>query len=77
MYISLFGTSGYISHQLDEKLHHKESILHNTDLHKEERGFLPYGGQGPAASCIFYDGERFNGSTLPQRDIYTYLVNSI
>uniref|UniRef100_UPI0036DF968A aldehyde dehydrogenase family protein n=1 Tax=Photorhabdus sp. RM322S TaxID=3342825 RepID=UPI0036DF968A len=77
MYISLFGTSDYISHQLDEKLHHKESILHNTDLHKEERGFLPYGGQGPAASCIFYDGERFNGSTLPQRDIYTYLVNSI
>ncbi|MDX7999732.1 aldehyde dehydrogenase family protein [Xenorhabdus sp. Reich] len=74
MYISLFGTSDYISKQLNKKLHRPESILTNTDLHMEEHGYLPYGGQGPAASCLWYDGDRINGSTLPQRDIYQYLV---
>ncbi|PHM50485.1 aldehyde dehydrogenase family protein [Xenorhabdus miraniensis] len=74
MYISLFGTSNYISNELNKKLHLPESILNNTDLHLEERGYLPYGGQGPAASCLWYDGNRINGSTLPQRDIYQYLV---
>ncbi|PHM36954.1 aldehyde dehydrogenase family protein [Xenorhabdus innexi] len=74
MYISLFGTSDYISYQLNKKLHLPDSILHDTDLHLEEHGYLPYGGQGPAASCLWYDGVRINGSTLPQRDIYQYLV---
>ncbi|MEX0447121.1 aldehyde dehydrogenase family protein [Xenorhabdus sp. SGI246] len=74
MYISLFGTSDYINQQLNKKLHLPDSILHNTDLHLEEHGYLPYGGQGPAASCLWYDGNRINGSTLPQRDIYQYLV---
>ncbi|WP_052189345.1 MULTISPECIES: aldehyde dehydrogenase family protein [Xenorhabdus] len=74
MYISLFGTSDYINYELSKKLHLPDSILHNTDLHLEEHGYLPYGGQGPAASCLWYDGNRINGSTLPQRDIYQYLV---
>ncbi|CDL82756.1 Similarities with lysine-tRNA ligase LysS (fragment) [Xenorhabdus cabanillasii JM26] len=74
MYISLFGTSDYINHELNKKLHLPDSILHNTDLHLEEHGYLPYGGQGPAASCLWYDGNRINGNTLPQRDIYQYLV---
>ncbi|PHM58902.1 aldehyde dehydrogenase family protein [Xenorhabdus sp. KK7.4] len=74
MYISLFGTSDYISHQLNKRLHLPDSILLNTDLHLEEHGYLPYGGQGPAASCLWHDGNRINGSTLPQRDIYQYLV---
>ncbi|MBI6548088.1 aldehyde dehydrogenase family protein [Xenorhabdus lircayensis] len=74
MYISLFGTSDYINNKLNKKLHLPESILHNTDLHWEEHGYLPYGGQGPSASCLWYNGDRINGSTLPQRDIYQYLV---
>lgn len=60
--------------ELNHYLHLPESILLNTDLHAEEHGYLPYGGQGPAASCIWINGERFTGSTLPQRDIYNYLV---
>ncbi|AOM42913.1 hypothetical protein A9255_15140 [Xenorhabdus hominickii] len=74
MYISLFGTSDYISNKLNKTLHLPESILNNTDLHMEEHGYFPYGGQGPAASCLWYDGNRINGNTLPQRDIYQYLV---
>ncbi|MBS9430361.1 aldehyde dehydrogenase family protein [Photorhabdus akhurstii] len=74
MYISLFGTSDYIHHQLSERLHLPDSILSNTDLHLEEHGYLPYGGQGPAASCLWYEGNRISGSTLPQRDIYHYLI---
>ncbi len=74
MYISLFGTSHYISHELNKKLHLPESILNNTDLHMEEHGYLPYGGQGTAASCLWHNGNKINGSTLPQRDIYQYLV---
>ncbi|CAQ82852.1 MULTISPECIES: aldehyde dehydrogenase family protein [Photorhabdus] len=74
MYISLFGTSEYIHNQLSEHFHLPDSILSNTDLHREEHGYLPYGGQGPAASCLWYEGNRISGSTLPQRDIYHYLV---
>lgn len=74
MYISLFGDSDYIKTGLNNDLHLPESILLNTDLHVEERGYLPYGGQGPAASCIWVNGERLAGSTLPQRDIFKHLV---
>lgn len=74
MYVSLFGSSKFISDALPEELHRKESILNNTDLHREERGFLPYGGSGAAASCVWINGERITGSTLPQRDIFNYLV---
>lgn len=74
MYISLFGTSNFINDALPEELHNKESILSNTDLHQSERGFLPYGGSGPAASCVWINGERISGSTLPQRDIFNHLV---
>ncbi|MCL2891365.1 aldehyde dehydrogenase family protein [Brenneria tiliae] len=74
MYISLFGSSRYIEKNISKKLHMPESILHNTDLHLEEKGYLPYGGKGPAASCLWINGERINGSTLPQRDIFNHLV---
>ncbi|RLM20173.1 hypothetical protein BIY29_15575 [Brenneria alni] len=74
MYISLFGSSRFIDNRLSYTLHHPESILRNTDLHIEERGFMPYGGQGSSASCIWINGQRISGSTLPQRDIYNYLV---
>ncbi|WP_308427222.1 aldehyde dehydrogenase family protein [Litchfieldella qijiaojingensis] len=73
MYISLFGTSDAVD-GLDESMHKRKSILRNTDLHLEERGFLPYGGEGPAASCLYVDGKQIKGSTLPQRDIYEQLV---
>ncbi|MEU7916942.1 hypothetical protein [Microbispora bryophytorum] len=42
-----------------------------------EKGYLPYGGMGPAASCIYVNGERVEGATLPQRDIYRHLVEPL
>ncbi|ELP8106917.1 TPA: aldehyde dehydrogenase family protein [Vibrio vulnificus] len=77
MYISLFGTSQYIKQTMSSDLHKPESILMNTDLHLEERGYLPYGGQGGAASCLWINGERIYGSTLPQRDIFNHLIKPV
>lgn len=74
MYISLFGTSHYIKNKLNKNIHLSESILINTDLHLVERGTTPYGGQGVAASCIYFNGQVIKGNTLPQRDIYNHLV---
>ncbi|MGM1062616.1 aldehyde dehydrogenase family protein [Saccharothrix sp. Mg75] len=74
MYISVFGDSPYVKSLLDTPLHDADSILWDTDLHLTERGHLPYGGRGPAASCLYVDGVRLPGATLPQRDIYLHLV---
>lgn len=62
---------------MSSDLHKPESILMNTDLHLEERGYLPYGGQGGAASCLWINGERIYGSTLPQRDIFNHLIKPV
>lgn len=74
MYISLFGDSVYVRRLIDEGRHPVETVLHGVDLHQTEKGYLPYGGMGPAASCLFVNGERKLGATLPQRDIYRHLV---
>ncbi|MCE7003524.1 aldehyde dehydrogenase family protein [Kibdelosporangium philippinense] len=74
MYISLFGDSPYIKSLVDTPLHEPDSVLRDTDLHLTEKGYLPYGGQGPAASCLYTNGERVLGATLPQRDIHRHLV---
>ena len=72
MYVTLFGESSYVDVLIDKGIHNKESILHNVDLHNSERGFLPYGGEGNYASCIYYKGNEIPGPTLPQREIYIY-----
>lgn len=74
MYVTVFGKSTYISDLVSKGLHTSQNILVNTDLHIEERGFLPYGGNGPDASCIIVDGYKQPGATLPQRDISNYLL---
>ncbi|MEU9832641.1 aldehyde dehydrogenase family protein [Streptosporangium sp. NPDC048047] len=74
MYVSLFGASPYTESLVDTRWHTAESILRGTDLHLTEKGYLPYGGMGPAASCVYVNGERVEGATLPQRDIYRHLV---
>lgn len=74
MYVTVFGSSNYIESLVDKRIHTKENILYNTDLHLEEKGYLPYGGLGPLASCVYFDGVRTPGATLPQRDIYNYLI---
>lgn len=74
MYISLFGTSAYVEEMVAQGVHPQETILRETDLHHTEKGYFPYGGLGPAASCLYVNGERRDGATLPQRDMYLHLV---
>lgn len=74
MYITLFGNSAYISQLVSEGQHPADTVLYGADLHQVEKGYLPYGGPGPAASCLYVNGERKPGATLPQRDIYLHLV---
>ncbi|WKZ31541.1 MAG: aldehyde dehydrogenase family protein [Candidatus Dojkabacteria bacterium] len=75
MYVTVFGESKYVNELANKEIHNKENILHNTDLHVVERGFLPYGGLGPNASCVYFNDQKIPGATLPQRDIYNYLIN--
>lgn len=82
MYVSIFGTSKYVETLVtkvygDGKiLHTKETIIRNTDLHAPgiERGINPYGGYGRGASCVSIYGFVFAKPTLPQRDLFEYLV---
>lgn len=76
MFVTLFGRSSYVKGLVSKNLRTSENILRNTDLHKVERGFLPYGGLCARASCVYTpEGEMIVGATLPQRDIYLYHVN--
>ncbi|ROP35780.1 aldehyde dehydrogenase family protein [Saccharothrix texasensis] len=74
MYVSVFGHSPYVESLIGSPSHDADSILWDTDLHLAEKGYLPYGGRGPAASCLYVDGVRVPGATLPQRDIALHLV---
>ncbi len=81
MYISVYGTSPYVSSLADKEiggkvLHNKDSILYNTHLHVHgiERGTKPYGGNGYGASNFSINGKITAKATLPQRDIYEQVV---
>lgn len=74
MYVSLFGSSGYIDELVASGKHAAETVLNNTDLHVVEKGYNPYGGYGVAASCLYVNGVRIAKPTLPQRDIHEHLV---
>lgn len=74
MYVSVFGHSNYVEGMIDSGKHAVETVLRNTDLHRVEKGYYPYGGYGAAASCLYVNGERIAKPTLPQRDIHEYLV---
>jgi lysyl-tRNA synthetase class 1 len=81
MFITLYGNSKYISNFLEMEfngkiLHDKNSIAHNIHPHTKgfERGTQTYGGYGIGASSISYKGELVSKPTLPQRDIYEYLI---
>ena len=76
MYVSVFGNSPYISSLIEKGLHDENNILRNTDLHVEEKGYMPYGGYGPGASCLYVNGVMVKGATLPQRDIYEQIIKA-
>ena len=84
MYISLYGTSEYISKLVGKKfdgrvLHDSRSILRNAHLHMPgvERGTKPYGGNGYAASSLSINGKIVCKPTLPQRDIYEWIAKPL
>ena len=84
MYVTLYGTSAYVSSLVSKTfdgkvLHDKTTILHNMHLHAlgMERGVRPYGGYGRAASSVAINGKLTSKPTLPQRDIYEALVKPI
>lgn len=81
MYISIYGKSAYVKNLTDrlisrKLLHDKKSILFNINPHEAgfERGTKPYGGYGYGASSISINGKITPSPTLPQRDIYEWIV---
>lgn len=84
MYVSLYGTSDYVSKLMGREiggkvLHENGSLLHNTHLHQKgvERGTQPYGGCGYNASNLSINGKIICKPTLPQRDIYEWIAKPL
>jgi acyl-CoA reductase-like NAD-dependent aldehyde dehydrogenase len=84
MYLTLYGSSNYIQGLIGEPvnghiLHDDSTFIHNTHLHAPgvERGTKPYGGYGYGASSISINGKLIAMPTLPQRDIYDWLVKPL
>ncbi len=84
MYVTLYGSSEYVSSLIDREvngkiLHDARSFLHNTHLHAsgQERGTQPYGGNGYGASSISINDHIVPKATLPQRDIYEWIVQPL
>lgn len=76
MYVVLFGDSKYVDNLKGTGLHDETTIIYNTDLLAAgvEKGTKPYGGFGSGASYISINGQSVAKPTLPQRDIFEYLV---
>jgi lysyl-tRNA synthetase, class I len=84
MYVTLYGTSQYISNLIGRSvggkvLHDQDSFIHNTHLHapEVERGTKPYGGNGIGASTLSVNGELICKATLPQRDIFEHIAKPL
>ncbi len=81
MYISVYGTSVYVRRLIGREingkiLHDEESVLYNIHLHAPgvERGTKPFGGYGDGASSLSINGKIICKPTLPQRDIFEWVV---
>ncbi len=74
MYLTVFGREAHIAQLGTLDLHPPETVLHNRDLHEEERGTHPYGGYGPEASFIGRAGGKRPSPILPQREIHRHLT---
>jgi lysyl-tRNA synthetase class 1 len=82
MYIALYGKSAYIESMTGKPfacgrvLHPAKTIIRNSNSHVSgfERGTQEYGGYGHATSSISIYGKFIPKPTLPQRDIFEYLV---
>jgi lysyl-tRNA synthetase class II/acyl-CoA reductase-like NAD-dependent aldehyde dehydrogenase len=73
MYLTVFGGDARIAELGELDVHPPETVLHNRDLHEEEKGTHPYGGYGSEASFIGQAGTKRPSPILPQREIHRYL----
>lgn len=77
-YITLYGESNYVDSLENRRgsVQRQETIVRNTHLHAPgiERGTQPYGGYGTYSSFISYKGITVSKPTLPQRDIFEFLI---
>lgn len=76
MYLTVFGRTPHIEKLGKLDVHPAGSILHNTDLHAEEKGTRPYGGYGSEASFIHFAGNKRPSPILPQREIHHHLITT-
>lgn len=74
MYLTVFGRDPHVEELGELDVHPPETVLHNRDLHEEEKGTRPYGGYGPEASFIGHAGSKRPSPILPQREIHRYLA---
>jgi len=68
MYISVFGTSGYLAKKVPGSI-----IISNMTIHDVERGNEEYGGYGPGASAISHKGLLIFKPILIPREIFFFL----
>jgi hypothetical protein len=74
MYLTIFGEFSLLEELKQLCIHDDWSVIRDSDLYAAERGFLPYGGSGVDASCLFRDGELRPGAILLPREIYQFLI---
>ncbi len=76
MYVVVFGKSKYVDNLKETGLHDETTIIYDIDLLAAgvEKGTKPYGGFGSGASYVSINGQSEAKPTLPQRDIFEYLV---
>ena len=76
MYVCVFGESRYIYDLKQTGLHNETTIVHNSNLSDAgvDKGAKAFGGFGMGASYVSIDGQSIAKPTLPQRDIYEYLI---
>ena len=84
MYVTVYGESSYVRSLINKEvkgkiLHDKTTIILNTHLHAPgvERGTQPYGGYGYGASSLSLNGHVVAKPTLPQRDIFQYVIKPL
>jgi lysyl-tRNA synthetase, class II len=74
MYLTVFGQDSHIEALGALDVHPPDTVLHNRDLHEEEKGTRPYGGYGSETSFTWFGGIKRLTPILPQREIYQHLI---
>lgn len=76
MYLTVFGKSPYVESLKSKNLHLDSNIIYNSNVQDIKRGYIEYGGLGPRASCVYWGSTKIPGATLPQREIFRFLLRN-